>query len=514
VCSSDLLLSTEQQSSEVERVGTVYLITTHTGTMALFVLFSQLRATCGTFMFPPAHSLSAALPYATIIIVTALLGFGGKAGLMPLHFWLPGAHANAPSHVSAMMSGLMLKMGVYGILRTVSFFTALPVWLGWLILLLGTWSAVSGIAQATGQRDLKRLLACSSIENIGIIFIGIGLGLVGIQTQSPFLTVCGFCGAFLHIINHGLFKSLLFMGSGALIHGTGSREIDRLGGLARRMPLTSPLFLTGALAICGLPPLNGFVGELFLYIGAITDGITSPFPLAALVAPVLALVGGLAVITFVKLYGIIFLGSPRSDAAARSHEVSKLMTGPMVLLACCCLTAGMAPLLLVRLIKPVVGEYVSLSGNVMEQVTGQVPLLQLTIANAVLVILCLAIGAAYLWRLRSRTRAFGSTWGCGYLAPTPRMQYTGTSFSELVGTFLGNVVAPRLRRPALDGVMLPRTAFFCYQVTETVLDQVLTPIFEWIGLAFSYIRRLQHGQLHVYMLYIFVTLFVLMIWSH
>ena len=183
------------------------------------------------------------------------------------------------------------------------------------------------------QRDLKRLLACSSIENIGIIFIGIGLALVGIQTQSPYLVVCGFFGAFIHIINHGLFKSLLFLGSGALIHGTGSREIDRMGGLARRMPLTAPLFLIGSLAICGLPPLNGFVGELFLYIGAITDGINAPLPLAALVAPVLALVGGLAVITFVKLYGIIFLGAPRSAAAARSHEASAMMTGPMVLLA-------------------------------------------------------------------------------------------------------------------------------------------------------------------------------------
>jgi hydrogenase-4 component B len=508
------LLSSEQQSAEVERVGTVYLIATHTGTMALFVMFSLLRTTCGTFMFPPAHSLSSSLPYATVLLVTALIGFGGKAGIMPLHFWLPGAHANAPSHVSAMMSGLMLKMGVYGILRTLSFFAGLPTWTGWLILLLGTWSAVSGIAQAAAQRDLKRLLACSSIENIGIIFIGIGLGLVGIQTQSPDLTVCGFSGAFIHIINHGLFKSLLFMGSGVLIHGTGSREIDRMGGLARQMPLTSSLFLLGALAICGLPPLNGFVGELFLYIGAITDSITAPLPLAALVAPVLALVGGLAVITFVKLYGIIFLGSPRSDAAAHCHEAPGLMTAPLVVLACCCLAGGLAPLLLLRLVKPVVGEYGAVAAHVLAQVTGQVPLLQLTIANAALFVFCLLIAVLYLRRLRFQPAATGSTWGCGYLAPTPRMQYTGTSFSELVVSLLGNIVSLRRRQPALGVVALPRSARFCYEVTETILDQVLTPIFQWIGLAFSYIRRLQHGQLHIYMLYIFVTLFVLMIWAH
>lgn len=508
------LLTTDQQNSAVEHAGTVYLLATHTGTMALFVLFSLLAACCGSFMFPPAQTLSPALPYATVIIVTALLGFGAKAGLMPLHFWLPGAHANAPSHVSAMMSGLMLKMGVYGILRTLSFFVTLPVWPGWLLLVLGVWSAAGGIAQAAGQRDIKRLLACSSIENIGIVFIGIGMGLVGIQSQSPYLTVCGFSGAFIHMVNHGLFKSLLFMGSGVVIHATGSREIDQLGGLARRMPHTAALFLVGAMAICGLPPLNGFVGELFLYAGAINDSITSTLPLAALVAPVLALVGGLAVITFVKLYGIIFLGSPRSAAAASSHEASKLMTGPLAILALCCLAGGLAPLLLLKLVTPVVRGYGALAENVMTGITGQVPLLQLAMANSGLIVLCLVIGALYLWRLRSRPVTAGETWGCGYRAPTPRMQYTGTSFSELAVSLLGNIVSPRRQRPDLVAVALPRPARFCYEITETVLEQVLTPIFHWIGTAFSYIRRLQHGQLHIYMLYIFVTLFVLMIWAH
>ena len=512
--SAYFLLTTEQQSSEVQRVGTIYLLTTHTGTMALFVMFSLLRGTTGSFAFPAYHALSQAVPFATVIIITALIGFGGKAGLMPLHSWLPGAHANAPSHVSAMMSGLMLKMGVYGILRALSFFNALPDWLGWFILLLGAWSAVNGIALATGQRDLKRLLACSSIENIGIIFIGIGLALVGIQMNAPYLVVCGLSGAFIHIINHGLFKSLLFMGSGALIHGTGTREIDRMGGVARRMPITSPLFLIGSLAICGLPPLNGFVGELFLYVGAITDGIAAPLPLAGLVAPVLALVGGLAVITFVKLYWIIFLGTPRSAAAAHSHEAGGLMTGPMILLAVGCLVAGMAPLLLVRLVAPVVGFYGGVTGDVIARVTGKVPLAGLTMVNILLVIFFLAIGTVYLMRLRRLSRSDGPTWGCGYLAPTPRMQYTGTSFSELVVNLLGAIVAPRRRKPAMSGLVPPRDASFHYTITETVLDQVLMPIFHWVGMGFSYIRRLQHGQLHIYMLYIFATLFVLMIWAH
>jgi hydrogenase-4 component B len=511
--SAYFLLTAEQQSSEVQRVGTVYLLATHTGTMALFAMFSLLRGTVGTFAFPLAHSLSMSVPVAAVVIITALIGFGGKAGLMPLHFWLPGAHANAPSHVSAMMSGVMLKMGIYGILRTLSFFSALPDWVGWLILLLGAWSAINGIALASGQRDLKRLLACSSIENVGIIFIGIGLALVGLQLHAPYLVACGLFGAFIHIINHGLFKSLLFLGSGVLIHAAGTREIDRMGGLARRMPVTSPLFLVGSLAICGLPPLNGFVGELFLYVGAISDGIVDPLPLAALVAPVLALVGGLAVITFVKLYGIIFLGVPRSAEAAHSHEATATMIAPMALLAAGCLLAGMAPGLLVRMVTPAVGFLGGLDAPVIAQVTSLVPIGPLTVANCLLVTLVALIGTAYLLRLRKLPRSRGATWGCAYPEPTARMQYTGTSFSEMAVDVLGAIVAPKRRKPVLAAVFPPVGARFFYTVTETVLDRILTPVFEGIGLGFSYLRRVQHGHLHIYVLYIFATLCVLMIWT-
>jgi hydrogenase-4 component B len=512
--SAYFLLTTNQEDAEVQRVGTVYLLATHTGAAALFVMFSLLRSSSGSFIFPAAHSLSQTIPAATIILITGLIGFGGKAGLMPLHFWLPGAHANAPSHVSAMMSGVMLKMGVYGVLRIAGFFDGLPQWLGWVVLLLGAWSAINGIALAAGQRDLKRLLACSSIENIGIIFIGIGLALVGQQLHAPYLVVCGLFGAFIHIINHGLFKSLLFLGSGVLIHATGTREIDRMGGLARRMPLTSPLFLLGSLAICGLPPLNGFVGELFLYIGAFTDGIVAPLPLAALIAPTLALVGGLAVITFVKLYGIIFLGAPRSDAAAHGHEAPRAMTGPMTLLAVGCLVIGMAPLLLIKLITPVVSFYGGQAAPEIAAITSQVPLLPLTIINTLLVVCVMTIGILYLKKVRTSPSAQTATWGCGYLAPTARMQYTGTSFSELAISFLGVFVDPDRSRPQFATAFAATGARFYYTVTETVLERILTPIFKWAGFGFSYLRKVQHGQLHIYVLYIFATLCILMVWKY
>jgi hydrogenase-4 component B len=508
---SYFLLTAEQERADVQRIGSVYLITTHVGTMALFVIFSLLRGAVGSFAFPATGTLAHTMPGAAVVLAAALIGFGAKAGLMPLHFWLPGAHANAPSHVSAMMSGVMLKMGIYGLLRTFAFFDQLPVWLGWLVLVLGAWSAVNGIALAAGQRDLKRLLACSSIENIGIICIGIGMALVGRQLHAPYLVVCGLCGAFIHVINHSLFKSLLFLGSGVVVHATGTREIDRLGGLARTMPITSSLCLVGSIAICGLPPLNGFVGELFLYVGAITNGIYAPLPLLAMVAPLLAVVGGLAVITFVKLYGIAFLGVARSEAAARSHDAPAVMTGPMVILALACLATGLGPLVLVRLVTPVVAGY----GNVLladvTRIAGQVPLVPLTMANMLLLFLGAVIGMLYLHRLRRLPHAASTTWGCGYLAPTRRMQYTGTSFSELAVNMVQALVAPCRRRPQLAQALPAPEPRFTYQVTEMVLDRVLAPIFHWVGVGFHYLRKVQHGQLHIYVLYIFATLSVLMI---
>lgn len=514
--SAYFLLVTNQQDEEVQRVGTNYLLATHTGTGALFVLFSLICAITGSFVFPSYHSISTSEPIKAVIIIAALIGFGGKAGIMPLHFWLPGAHANAPSHVSAMMSGLMLKMGIYGILRSISFFTSLPDWLGWLILAAGAISALYGIALATAQKDLKRLLACSSIENIGIICIGIGVGLIGLKLHFHFLAICGFAGAFMHIINHALFKSLMFLGSGVLIHATGTREIDLMGGLAKKMPLTSLLFLIGSLAISGLPPLNGFVGELFLYVAAINDGIIMPLPLIALVAPALAMVGGMAAITFVKLYGIIFLGAPRSAGAAHGHEGSFFMTGSMALIAIACIIAGLIPFILLKLVTPAIAFYSSIPLSDIATVATKVPLAQLMTLNLFLLGVTVIIGWFYVRKIRSSISSESATWGCGYMAPTARMQYTGTSFSELAVSLLGTIIAPIRQRPELEkaGFFAEKKSHFIYSVTETVLDKVLTPIFYWTGFAFSYLRRVQHGQLHIYMLYIFATLLILLVWAH
>ena len=344
--SAFLLVHTDHERAEVQRAAFVYLAATHVGTIALFALFALLRQTAGSFEFAAMQGLSGAGPRASFAFALALVGFGLKAGLMPLHFWLPGAHAATPSHISAVMSGVLIKTGIYGLLRVTGFFDAPPAAWGTALLLLGGASAVLGVAFALAQHDLKRLLAYHSVENIGIIALGAGLALLGRARGEPALVMLGLGGAALHVVNHALFKSLLFLGAGAVQHATGTRELDLLGGLARPMRATAILFLVGAAAICGLPPLNGFVSEWLVYLGflaAMERGGHELFAFAVLGVPVLALVGGLAAGCFAKVVGVVFLGTPRSAHARAAHEAPRTMLAPMAILAGACIAIGLAP---------------------------------------------------------------------------------------------------------------------------------------------------------------------------
>ncbi|MEI7816259.1 MAG: proton-conducting transporter membrane subunit, partial [Desulfuromonadales bacterium] len=325
--SAYFLVSTEDEKSEVSEAGTLYMITTHTGTLGLFALFPLLNLLSGSWLFPASASLSASSWLSTAIFLLALFAFGMKAGIMPLHIWLPSAHANAPSHVSAAMSGVILKVGIYGLIRILSFFHGVPLWWGCCVLVLGVVSGVVGVSFAIGQHDLKRLLAYHSIENIGIIFMGTGVALIGQKVGSPAMMLLGMSGALLHVLNHALFKALLFLGAGSVIHTTGTREIDLMGGVARRLPYTALLFGVGSVAICGLPPLNGFVSELLIFLGLFQgiQGEGGAAVVVTLATPALALLGGLAVACFVKVYGIVFLGVPRSEAHSARHEAGWAM---------------------------------------------------------------------------------------------------------------------------------------------------------------------------------------------
>ncbi|MBZ0112466.1 MAG: hydrogenase, partial [Thermoanaerobaculia bacterium] len=297
---------TTEESTEVRAAGWLYLLYSHVGTLAIAGFFAVLGIANGEFgLRTLATGTAPGLAFAAALL--AIVGFGIKAGVMPLHSWLPAAHASAPSHVSAVMSGVMLNMGVYGLVRATSL---LPVQapVAGAVLLLGGGSALVAIVFACAQRDLKRLLAYSSIENVGIMLLGLGLALVGRSTGQPTLVVLGLSGCLFHVWNHALFKSLLFLGAGSVVHATGTRDLEAMGGLSRRQPWTAGLFVAGSVAICGLPPGNGFASELLIYLGLVRAASGSGSVWAALAAPVLAATGALAVACFVKVVGVVFSG--------------------------------------------------------------------------------------------------------------------------------------------------------------------------------------------------------------
>jgi hydrogenase-4 component B len=451
---------------------------------------------------------------ATAIFVLALVGFGLKAGIMPLHVWLPTSHANAPSHVSALLSGVILKMGVYGLVRVLSLFPHPPAAWGEVVLTLGVLSGVLGVVFALAQHDVKRLLAYSSIENIGIIVIGLGLALVGRSLDRPAWVVLGMGGALLHVWNHALFKPLLFLSAGSVIHATHTREIDHLGGLARRMPRTALCFLVGAVAICGLPPLNGFVSEFLLYLGLFgtLGGPDGPsWPGGAFAAPALALIGALAVACFVKVFGVVFLGTARSDHARHAAECGPPMLGAMGVLVACSFLIGLLPGLAVPALGRALSAWDPPLSDAGTNLADMAPFGWVTAMGFLVLGALLAGGILLRYLLQRGGLENGPTWGCGYVAPTPRIQYTASSFAQmLVGLFCW-VLWPTVRRPG-DLDLFPGKAHFHSHVPDTVLDRGVLPLYRLAARAFSWFRVLQQGSIQVSLLFILVALFALLLW--
>lgn len=511
--SAYFLIVAEHEREDVRRAGILYLIATHTGTAALFVYFSLLAAHSGSFLLPAAGTLSALPNSSLLIAAAALIGFGAKAGIMPLHVWLPSAHANAPSHVSAIMSGVMLKMGLYGIFRTMTFFQDPPLLWGTILTAFGISSALLAIVFAVAQRDLKRLLAYSSIENIGIITTALGCAMLGRANHNDTLVFLCLSAALLHILNHSLFKPLLFLGSGAIIHASGTREMNLMGGLGKVMPKTGLVFLVGALAICGIPPLNGFASEFLLYLGLFSQLQADNLAGLVLLAPVLALVGGLALIAFTKLYSSVFLGTPRNTAADHRHETGLAMLIPMGFFALLCLLIGVLPQYALRLVSPALSCYMPQLAGAALSLQYESVLVRLSLAGGLLTGVVTVV--ALLWRRRLRLAPLSQapTWGCGYQRATVRMQYVSSSFSEIAVSLFNGVIRQRIGRPALAG-LFPLSSRCTDLPTETSLEKIIGPLFTVAGVSFAFLRRLQHGQMHVYMIYIFATLFILMLWAH
>jgi formate hydrogenlyase subunit 3/multisubunit Na+/H+ antiporter MnhD subunit len=508
------LVTFDRRKPQAREAGWTYLVAAHLSTAFLMVMFVLLAY--------PGQSLdfrNATPAYASLVFVLALIGFGTKAGFVPLHVWLPDAHAVAPAHISALLSGLMIELGIYGILRVLALVgvPADAVWWAWLMIAVGLTSGVLGILYGLAQRDLKRLLAYSSIENIGIIGMGIGLGLLGARLGNPLIQVLGFAGALLHVLNHSLYKSLLFLSAGAVAHGTGTTDMEKLGGLSKRMPWAAATFLVGAVAIAGLPPFNGFLSEFLIYLTAFgheTSGgaFRESLPALAVIAG-LALIGGMAAACFTKAFGIVFLGSPRGAAAEHAHAPAWQMMLPMLVLAAGCAGVGLLSPWVVPLLGPAVAVVARRRRGMTELALLDVtyPLTALTLMGALLIGFVLVLAVARWLLLRRRQVTAGPTWGCGYTRPTERMQYTAASFAQPPTELFTAVLRMRKRAPQVEGYF-PGPAALEVEAPEPWHVYVYRPLYRLVGAAVARLRFLQHGRVQLYVLYIALTILVLFSW--
>jgi hydrogenase-4 component B len=508
--SSFFLIGFHDREPEARRGAWMYLIATHLGTvLAVFPMFAILYARAGSTSFDAMAAAAAAAPIGVCVIlfVLGLIGFGVKAGFMPFHIWLPLAHPVAPSPVSALMSGVVIKTGIYGLIRLLTWLPPLPAGCAAAMIAIGAITGVMGILYALSQRRLKRMLAYSSVENIGIIGLGIGIAMLGRTMGRPIIWELGLAGALLHTLNHSLMKGVTFLSAGVVLHGTGTGDMERLGGLAKKTPANAAMFLLGAAAICALPPLNGFVGEWLIY-GAMfrttTSDVAFAAGLAAAAIAALALIGGLALAGFARVFGVIFLGTPR-DASIEVHPTPKTMLAGMALPAAGCVVIGVAPWLPLAGLRTVIssigatGEHLAAMASPLASVTAVVGLL-------VLLGILLALLRTQFCQSYSAAESSG-TWGCGFARPTARMQYSASSFGwSLVESFRA-ALRPRrtVRRPSGN---FPQGGELETHTPDVALSRGYAPLFEWIARMFQRLWPLQHGRIHLYLTYIVATLMV------
>ena len=511
---SFMLILFEADRQEVRRAALNYLVMMHIGFLFLVVGFVMLFNVAGSANFSAINDY---YEHANLLplFVVLFIGFGMKAGLFPMHIWLPEAHPAAPSHVSAIMSGVMIKTGVYGIIRIMQvenlegdmLFT-----IGLIVLVSGAVTGLWGVIFAAMQNDVKRLLAYSSIENIGVILIGLGIAAVGHAAGSPLVGMCGMCGALLHMVNHSLFKTMLFFSAGNIYSKMHTTAMNQMGGLAKHMPITAIMMLFATVAICALPPLNGFVSELLIYIGMF-NGVSSGYEVLYSVTGiiVLSLIGGIVVLAFTKLYSVVFLGSPRSHHVAECTEVDNLRIAAMCIPAAFILMIGLAP------------QYIILPiADVAEQVTNSVntiavkhfaptlsALSYVSIAFVVVVVLLYVIKRS---AQRNRVVSEGPTWGCGFTAVNTRMQYTGESFSE----GLENIGKP-LMKNTVDGRAVDKDEIFPmphrYRIRHN--DKIDSLLGRWwvqmMHRINEYVMRLRTGKVNNYITFALLFFVVVLI---
>jgi len=528
---SYFLVVTEHEKPETRYAGFFYLIMTHVGTAFIIVTYLVFYQQAGSFSFEAFRHPAAPLPegFRTLAFATALIGFGTKAGIVPLHVWLPYAHPAAPSHVSALMSGVMIKTAIYGLIRVYFDFLggSFPWTWGFIVLAIGAVSALLGVMYALMEHDLKSLLAYHSVENIGIILMGIGAGMIFQSYGLSNLAALGLLAGLYHTINHAMFKGLLFLGAGSTLYATHTRNMEEYGGLIRKMPWTAFFFLVGAVSISALPPSNGFVSE-WLTFQSLFLSFQIPDVLMKIMLPIgaamLALTGVLALACFAKAFGISFLAMPRSAHAREAREVPWAMRIGMAEMALFCVALGLAPMGVVPMIDRVTAPYTgaSIAGRVLS-VSGLalMPGMGIGFASistpvlAILLVILIPAGllaaAALGGRLRKR---YSHTWGCG-INLKPRMEYTATGFSQPIKQVFSMIYRPTVK---LETEMLEESHYFAKRMRfethiEPVFQKVLyDPVVRMLNRIADRLRVVQAGSLHLYLTYIFLTLLILLLW--
>jgi formate hydrogenlyase subunit 3/multisubunit Na+/H+ antiporter MnhD subunit len=510
------------------KAGYVYLVMASFGTLALLLAFGLLAGPAGDYGFAAIRSTQHTPYVAGLVLILMLLGAGSKAGLVPLHVWLPLAHPAAPSHVSALMSGVMTKVAIYGFIRVIFDLLGQPSWpASVVVLFLGGITAVMGILYAMMERDLKRLLAYSTIENVGIIFVSLGLALAFQSNGLKLAAALALSAALFHVLNHSFFKSLLFFGAGAVLTSTGERDMEKLGGLIHRMPYTSFAFLIGCVAISALPPFNGFVSEWLIFQAVLQSPELPQWALKIMVPAVgamLALAAALAAACFVKAFGVTFLGRPRGVAAETATEVDRYSLTAMFILATLCLLAGILPGLVIDALAPItveiLGGAMPIQAN--EPWLSIVPIAESRSSyNGLLVMVFITISASlavyFIHRFASHALRRGPAWGCGFSDPTPAAQYSGGSFAQPIRRVFGTMVFR-----ARDHVEMPppgdiRPARLKIEVHDLVWETIYAPIAGAVRFSAEWLNRLQFLTIRQYLSLVFATLvtllLVLAIWS-
>lgn len=515
-----------EQDDESVSAGMLYFFIAHAGSVLIMIAFFLMWRQSGSLDFASFRELSLSPGLASAVFLLAFFGFGAKAGMLPLHSWLPRAHPAAPSHASALMSGVMVKIGIFGILKVgidLLAHSGIPLWWGIVVLAFGAVSAVLGVLYALAEHDIKRLLAWHTVENIGIILLGVGVGMIGLSIHQPILAAVGLLGALFHLLNHALFKGLLFLGAGAIIWRLHTRDMEKMGALAKRMPWTAGAFLIGCLAISAMPPLNGFISEWYTYqsLFAMTRFDDVALRLAGPIAIVmLAITGALAAMCFVKVYGISFCGAPRSEKAEQAQEAPWQMVVAMIVLAALCVFTGIGASWVAPQIMQIVLSFTAASTAPVAEgislIPGEMHETLMTPSTVFLLLLALPLlPGLYWWVYRSRRGAFrraGDAWACGYGWESAMAPSAG-SFTQPLRVMFSSLY--RLRKqldpspPLASGLRHATTAA---RNTEPFWDEyIIAPIVRMTQRLAHKIQYLQSGDFRLYCLYVVAALVILLL---